>query len=219
MEARQRFRELWTRRRWMALPVAAKEMSVGLVRALQRPVAGKAERMKAARILASFAQVKDLHASEVLAQVAALEPDLGIIYGAPILRPDLYSIPRHGTLGIHHGRVPQYRGKKTTFWAMYNGEQSAGVTIQRVNAGIDTGEVVKTGEVTIGRKTYRTVEREVQELGFRLYLDAILDVRHGRATFRPQETGSLGLRKYRQPSAADIGRFVLRRFRLDPGKR
>jgi len=213
MDARSRFRDLWTRRRWIALPVAVKDMLVSLAHASLQPATARALQRRAARLLAGFEKVSDLHAPEVISRVAALEPNLGIIYGAPILRPELYSIPRHGTLGIHHGRVPQYRGKKTTFWAMYNGERSAGVTIQRVNAGIDTGEVLKTGEVTIERKSYRRVEREVQELGFRLYLDAILDVKHGRAVFRPQETGSFGLRKYRQPSAADICRFLIRRFR------
>ena len=219
MDARSRFRDLWTRRRWMALPIAAKDMLVSLVRMSQQAATARGAQQRAARILAGFETVSDLHAPEVISRVATLKPDLGVIYGAPILRPELYSIPRHGTLGIHHGRVPQYRGKKTTFWAMYNGERSAGVTIQRVNAGIDTGEVLKTGEVAIGRKNYRRVEREVQELGFRLYLDAILDVKHGTAVFRPQETESLGLHKYRQPSAADICRFMIRRFRLDPDKR
>jgi hypothetical protein len=51
-----------------------------------------------------------------------LAPDLGLIYGSPILKPELFEIPRCGTLGIHHGKVPAYRGNKTTFWAMYNGE-------------------------------------------------------------------------------------------------
>jgi methionyl-tRNA formyltransferase len=96
-------------------------------------------------------------------------PDVGVIYGAPVLRQELFEIPRLGTLGIHHGRVPHYRGKKTTFWEIYNGERVAGVTIQRVNKGIDTGEIVRRGEVEIGNRGYTAVERDTEALGLSLF--------------------------------------------------
>jgi methionyl-tRNA formyltransferase len=152
-----------------------------------------------------------VHVSDVLERVRAARPDLGVIYGAPILRPELFEIPEFGTLGIHHGRLPEYRGKKTTFWEMYNGEAVAGVAIQRVNRGIDTGDIAKTGCVDVGRKSYSRVEREVELLGFSLYLEAILDVKAGLARYRPQGPGTLESRMYRQPSAAAILRFWLRR--------
>jgi hypothetical protein len=98
------------------------------------------------RAMRKVQTVPDIHAPDVLARVRALAPDIGVIYGAPVLRPELFEIPRLGTLGIHHGRVPDYRGKKTTFWEIYNGERVAGVTIQRVNKGIDTGEIVGAGK-------------------------------------------------------------------------
>ena len=94
---------------------------------------------------------------------------------------------------------------------MYNGEAVAGVAIQRVNRGIDTGDIAKTGCVDVGRKSYSRVEREVELLGFSLYLEAILDVKAGLAHYRPQDPGPLGSRMYRQPSSADILRFWLRR--------
>jgi methionyl-tRNA formyltransferase len=96
-----------------------------------------------------------------------------------------------GTLGIHHGKVPEYRGNKTTFWAMYNGEPVAGVTIQKVNKGLDTGSIVKTGQVNAYRRGYPSVVRELEALGLDLYIQAILDVKHGVAEFKPQ-TGNQG---------------------------
>jgi folate-dependent phosphoribosylglycinamide formyltransferase PurN len=213
MDLRHRWRNLWQRRRWMAIPVAASEGCGALFRWLLRSSTDRETRQRARRIMSRLETVSDLHAPEVIARVAALHPDVGVIYGAPVLRAELYAIPVQGTLGIHHGLVPKYRGRKTTFWAMYNGEHCAGVTIQRVDAGIDTGEVLRTGEVAIGRKSYHRVEREVQELGFRVYLDAILDLKHGTAAFEPQAADSLGLRKYRQPATADILRFYWRWLR------
>jgi methionyl-tRNA formyltransferase len=130
--------------------------------------------------------VPDIHAPEVLEHVRALAPDLGLIYGSPILRPDLFGIPALGTLGIHHGTVPRYRGKKTTFWEMYYGEPQAGVTIQRVGAGLDTGDVVEQGAVTVGARSRRRVWAELEALGVDLYVRAILKVREGTAQPIPQ---------------------------------
>jgi methionyl-tRNA formyltransferase len=169
-------------------------------------------RRRSARALSRFATVPDIHGAQVLAKVRDARPDLGVIYGAPILRPELFSIPRLGTLGIHHGRAPQYRGKKTTFWEMYHGERCAGVTIQRVGAGLDTGDIVRSGEVEIGSKGYGRVWREVEDLGRRLYLEAILDVGRGEAKFLPQDPAATRGPLFRQPAPGNILRFWRRRW-------
>ncbi|HEX5817709.1 MAG TPA: formyltransferase family protein, partial [Gemmatimonadales bacterium] len=116
-------------------------------------------------VLAHFLAVERMHDPTVLQHVRALAPDLGLVYGAPILKPELFEIPRFGTLGIHHGALPDYRGKKTAFWAMVNREPAAGVTIQRINAGVDTGEIVSAGSVTTAGKRYGRVDAELQALG------------------------------------------------------
>ena len=87
--------------------------------------------------------------------------------------------------------------------------------LQRVTAGLDTGDVVRNGSVPIGRKSYSRVWREVEELGCQVFIDAVLDMKHGRATLTPQspQRGPL----YRQPSVGDLLRFWLRRlFRRPP---
>jgi folate-dependent phosphoribosylglycinamide formyltransferase PurN len=207
---RFRVTELLRRRRLFALPVLAREMAGTIGRWLHAPRASLALRAAARRVAIKTRTVPDVHAPDVLSRLRALAPDAGAIYGAPILRPELFEIPTLGTLGIHHGRVPEYRGKKTTFWEIYNGERAAGVTIQRVNAGIDSGDVVARGEVPIGRKRYGRVERETQTLGFALFVAALLELRDGRARFEPQPPRQRAGRHYRQPSAADFLRFWLR---------
>jgi methionyl-tRNA formyltransferase len=140
-----------------------------------------------------------------------MDADLGLIYGSPILKPRLFQIPRLGTLGIHHGKMPQYRGKKTTFWSMYNGEKTAGVTIQMVNAGVDTGQIIRRGEVVIGRKSMAQVKGELEELGFTLYVQGILDLKRGLARLAP-ESGPKG-KLYRDPTPGDFVRFWWRQLK------
>src|SRR5829696_5270021 len=175
------------------------------VRLLAHPRAEMALRKRRTELAHRTHVVPDLHAEAVLHRLQALNADLGLIYGSPILKPCLFQIPRLGTVGIHHGKMPQYRGKKTTFWSMYNGEQTAGVTIQLVNAGIDTGQIIRRGEVVIGRKSMAQVKRELEELGFRLYVQAVLDLKRGvaRALPAPGPKGKL----YRDPTPVDFIRF------------
>ena len=204
-------KDLWRRRGILALPLLLAWLAGGAMRWLLQPRREADLNKKLAALSDRIHFVTDIHAATVLGQVSALEPDLGLIYGSPILKPKLFEIPTLGTLGIHHGKVPQYRGNKTTFWAMYNGEKVAGVTIQQINAGLDTGTIVKEGEVLIGRRSQAAVWRELEALGLDLYIEAILEVRAGTAVYRPQ-AGAKG-KLYRNPRPVDFLKFWLRQMR------
>jgi folate-dependent phosphoribosylglycinamide formyltransferase PurN len=203
--------DLWRRRGVIALPLLLVRGVGAAARFITGPRAERALRARIARISGRIRFVPDIHSPQVLDEVRSLDPDLGLIYGGPILKPALFEIPRLGTLGIHHGKVPEYRGKKTTFWAVFNNEPVAGVTIQRVNARIDAGEIVDQGTVVVGRKSLGRVERELEQLGFELYVSAVVSFKAGKARPRPQQgkTGAL----YRDPGIADIIRFQLRQVR------
>jgi folate-dependent phosphoribosylglycinamide formyltransferase PurN len=209
------FIDLWKRRRWLAFPLFAISMINKAVRFLLHPREEIALRRSLEKISDRIHFVSDIHAQNVLEQVSALNPDLGLIYGSPILKPELFERPRLGTLGIHHGKVPEYRGNKTTFWAMYNGERAAGVTIQKVNRGLDTGSIVKTGEVSTPGRAYQAVVHELEVLGLDLYIQAILEVKYGTAEYKPQSGGKGKL--YRNPKPGDFLKFWGRQIRKRAG--
>jgi folate-dependent phosphoribosylglycinamide formyltransferase PurN len=196
--------DAWRRRGPLAIPVLALHFARVLARFV-RPLGERRSRRAMATLAGRVFDVPDTHADDVLEKIRELEPDLGVIYGGPILKASVFEIPRFGTLGIHHGKLPEYRGKKTTFWAMYNGEASAGVTIQRVNAGLDTGEVVRAGEVRIGRLPLGLVWRRLERVGISLFVEAVLEVKRGRATLAKPE-GEKG-RLYRDPGPGEILTF------------
>lgn len=199
------FDDLWKRRGWLAFPLLAAWIAKKSLRFFLHPQREIKLKRKLEKISDRIHFVPDIHGQPVLDQVCSLQPDLGLIYGSPVLKPELFEIPRLGTLGIHHGRVPDYRGNKTTFWAMYNGEPYAGVTIQKVNEGLDTGSIVKTGAVKAYRRAYQAVSHELEALGLDLYIAAILEVKHDVATYTPQ-TGLRG-KLYRNPGPGDFVRF------------
>jgi methionyl-tRNA formyltransferase len=203
-------KDLWRRRGILALPLLLVQIASGVGRYVSQPRAEAKLNRELAGLSDRIHYIPDIHADVVLEEVRSLEPDLGLIYGSPILKPMLFEIPRLGTLGIHHGKVPEYRGKKTMFWAIFNGEEMAGVTIQKINAGLDTGQIAQAGEVPIGRRTQRAVWRDLETLGLDLYIQAILEVKVGTASYRPQERKKGKL--YRDPKLGDILTFWRRQF-------
>jgi methionyl-tRNA formyltransferase len=210
------FADLWKRRGWLALPLFAVWLLNKGLPFILHPREELTLKRKLRNIEDRIHFFPNIHAPQVLAQVKSMEPDLGLIYGSPILKRELFEIPKLGTLGIHHGKVPEYRGNKTVFWSMFNGESFAGVTIQKINKGLDTGRIVKTGEVQAYRRSYQAVVQELEALGVELYIQAILDVKHGVAEFKPQATVKGKL--YRNPKFGDFihfwGRQVKRRLRI-----
>lgn len=209
------FLDLWKRRSWLAFPLFAISVIKKATRFPLHPREEIALQKSLAKISERIHFVPDIHAQNVLEQVRFLQPDLGLIYGSPILKPELFEIPGLGTLGIHHGKVPEYRGNKTTFWAMYNGERVAGVTIQNVNGGLDTGSIVKTSEVSTQGRAYQAVVHDLETLGLDLYMQAILEVKHGTAEYKPQ--GGAKGKLYRNPTPVDFLKFWGRQVRRRVG--
>jgi Formyl transferase len=200
--------DLWRRRRWLAGPLLVKKYLGLLAGFLLRPV----HTVRLARTIRALRDriicFGDIHSPQALARVRECHPRLLLVYGAPIIRRSLFEMAPLGTLGIHHGKVPEYRGKKTMFWAIFNSEPTAGVTIQRINETLDGGDVVASGEVAVGQRLPWLVWRDLERLGMRLYLRAILDVCSGRAVFREQP--GVMTNPYRDPAAGDIMMFWLR---------
>ena len=202
--------DLWNRRKWLAVPL----LGVNLAEAASRYFFRFRQTVRTKRMMSVIRDrihfIPDIHAPAVLESLRELRPDLGLIYGSPILKPELFQIPASGTLGIHHGKLPGYRGKKTTFWAMYNGESEAGVTIQKVNAGLDTGEIVQEGAVSTLGRSLGAVRSALEELGYALYLKAILEIKEGTASYRRPE-GRKG-KLLRDPKPQHLVRFFLSRL-------
>lgn len=91
-----------------------------------------------------------LHAEAALQFVRDQSPDLGIVYGTPILKPVLFEIPRAGSINVHQRRVPDYRGGGPIgLWEMLDGQTEIGITIHRVATQLDAGAVIRTATIAI----------------------------------------------------------------------
>lgn len=95
-------------------------------------------------------QPASVRTEEFIAEVERLQPDVGVVvaYGK-ILPVPVLEAPRHGCLNIHASLLPAYRGAAPIQWAIINGEDKTGVTIMKMDEGMDTGPMVASRESPI----------------------------------------------------------------------
>lgn len=152
--------------------------------------------------------VADIHGTDSLGLLRAFDADLGLSIAAPILKRPLFALPRHGTLNLHKGRVPDYRGMPPAFWELWHGEGSVGCTVHRVDDKLDTGAVVGEATVDIGRHaTLRGLQLRLDEVGIELMRDAALAELAGTATPREQPPGG---KTHRKPTLAQEAELAAR---------
>lgn len=94
-------------------------------------------------------QPERLRDEAFLAELHALEPDLGIVIAFRMLPEAVWSMPRLGTFNLHASLLPQYRGAAPINRAIMNGETRTGLTTFMLDAQIDTGAIVGQAEMTI----------------------------------------------------------------------
>lgn len=79
-----------------------------------------------------------------------LEPDLVIVYSmSHLLKGNVFSIPKFGTVNIHYSHLPEYRGPAPLFWEYYDYVLNPGVTLHYVNKGEDTGDIIYQERILI----------------------------------------------------------------------
>jgi methionyl-tRNA formyltransferase len=100
---------------------------------------------------------------EIVAQLAELPAEAMVVVGyGQIIPQSIIDLPRYGILNVHASLLPKYRGAAPIQWAIVNGETTTGVTTMRIDAGLDTGDMLLRAETAIGP------EETALELGDRL---------------------------------------------------
>ena len=85
----------------------------------------------------------DLNSPDFHQILKQYEPDLFISVASPIIfKEKLINIPKLDTINIHNAPLPKYRGMLPNFWQLYHDEKQAGMTIHRIDTGIDTGDML-----------------------------------------------------------------------------
>lgn len=126
--------------------------------------------------------------AETIDLVKRAEPDVIVVNSwYNWMPPELYNLPPHGTLNLHDSLLPKFTGFSPVLWALISGESSFGLTVHRMDQGLDTGDILIQHSSPIGPTDTGT---ELVMRGMDLIPGALAEalsvLESGTAVWRPQ---------------------------------
>ncbi|AMT70909.1 methionyl-tRNA formyltransferase [Mycobacteroides immunogenum] len=155
---------------------------------------------------------------ETIDLVKSVEPDVIVVNSWYNRMPvELYDLPPHGTLNFHDSLLPRFTGFSPVLWALISGESEFGLTVHRMDSGLDTGDILVQRSVPIGPTDTGT---ELVLRGMELIPDVLAEalsaLESGSAVWRPQNKSERTFchKRSERDSALDWARpaEVLERF-------
>ena len=127
--------------------------------------------------------------AELRGQLAAIAPDAIIVVGYGRIIPQwMIDLPRLGNLNLHASLLPKYRGAAPIQWAIANSESVTGVTTMRIDAGLDTGDILMQREIAIGLEdTAETLGPKLASIGAELMVETLRRLESGHIRPAPQD--------------------------------
>ena len=160
-------------------------------------------------------------------QLTALKPQAIIVVGYGRIIPQwMLDLPPLGNINLHASLLPKYRGAAPIQWAIAQGETVTGVTTMKINAGLDTGDILLQQEIVIApNDTTETLAPKLAAAGSELIVETLRGVQTGsihprtqdqtEATLAPILKKEDGLIDFSRPAAEILNR--MRGFQPWPG--
>jgi methionyl-tRNA formyltransferase len=177
---------------------------VGVVTQPDRPagrgrgLATSAVKREAIEMGVPVLQPERARGDEFMAQMKSLDPELSVVvaYGQ-ILKPEVLELPPLGSINIHASLLPELRGAAPIQWAVARGYQTTGVTIMRMEAGLDSGPmIIKVEEEILADDSASELAERLSAVGAEAVVEALALMEsgqareevqdHSRATFAPK---------------------------------
>lgn len=120
--------------------------------------------------------------------IKSLEPDIMVTasYGQ-IISQEIIDIPKYGIINVHASLLPEYRGASPIQTAIIQGCSETGVTIMKTEAGLDTGDIILMGKLSIGEnETYGELAKRLAVLGAGMLMTALDKIESGEVEYIKQ---------------------------------
>jgi len=133
-------------------------------------------------------QPEKLRQPEAMEQLRAWNPDLIVVAAfGQILKKDVLYLPRFGCINIHASLLPRWRGAAPINAAILHGDEETGITIMKMDVGLDTGPILTQRSIRLTRDdTAGTVFEKLSHLGAGLLIETLPDYLSGKLEPIPQ---------------------------------
>lgn len=125
---------------------------------------------------------------ELLQRIADIAPDMIVVAAfGQILPKSVLDIPRYGCINVHGSLLPDLRGASPMHEAILRGLDETGITIMRMDEGIDTGDMISKAACDIRGKDITEVSEMLADTGARLLAETLPHIIDGTATYEKQD--------------------------------
>ena len=146
---------------------------------------------------------------EIISELNMVKPDIIVVvaYGQ-ILPKDILELPKFGCINVHASLLPRLRGAAPIQRAIIEGDTETGVTIMQMAEGLDTGDMLSTARVEIGKKNYEELHDSLAAAGSELLVETLPLIERGEIYPTPQDDSlaTYAERIYKQEGHIDFSR-------------
>lgn len=134
-------------------------------------------------------QPRKVREAECVGFIRERQPEIIVVAAfGQILPKELLDLPKYGCINVHASLLPKYRGAAPIQWAVINGDKVSGVTIMRMDVGLDTGDIIETAETEISpEETGGSLFDKLEKLGAKLLVETMEKIENGTARYTKQE--------------------------------
>jgi len=131
---------------------------------------------------------QNLKSDHLVSDLKRLGADIFVVVAFRILPPEIFSIPEKGTYNVHASLLPRYRGPAPIQRALAAGETETGITVFRIDRGIDTGTIVLQRKTGIGdQETTPALSARLALLGAEGICEAVSLIQNSSVVFAAQD--------------------------------
>jgi methionyl-tRNA formyltransferase len=129
------------------------------------------------------------HNIDLRARLEAIAPEAIVVVAYGRIIPDwMLALPRHGCINVHGSLLPKYRGAAPIQWAIARGETETGVTTMKLDAGLDTGDILLMHSISVSSETTSAqLYPQLAEIGAELLLKTLAGLEDGSVVPVPQD--------------------------------
>ncbi|MBF0449220.1 MAG: methionyl-tRNA formyltransferase [Candidatus Magnetomorum sp.] len=171
---------------------------------------------KALELGLNILQPKSINSPECIEQIQSLHPDFLIVVAfGQLLKKPLLNIASRGVLNVHPSLLPKYRGPAPIQWSIIHGCEQSGVSIMKLDEGLDTGDILQVQMISIQPdETAGMLHQRLSKTGAILLVNTIEKIvnqsvtpmpqDHSLATYAPILSKKDGLIQWQQPTTSII---------------
>lgn len=155
-------------------------------------------------------KTSDINDLETREATKALDPDILLSNNFhQIIGPEILKIPKKGSVNVHPGIIPLYRGLLPHFWAMAEGQKKLGVTLHEIDEGIDTGDIISEKRFTLKKdQSFYAAWKKTAEASATLLGRYFYKLRFGKKIHKTQKKGDNPARPF--PTEKEYQKFEKR---------